>query len=216
MYTAKGPGSRLALKRTAVGPDNIPFWIWKDLADIFTPVITKVWNLCLLTQYWPRSWKKANVYPLPKVELPIEDKDYRGISITPVIARAFEKAIYRNHAKDIVEQNLSSSQFAYRDGGNCTDALLAIQHTVYNYLDLPDYKAVHLFTMDFSKAFDSVKHSLLSEKLKKTSAELLCYQSLSRFCKTQATKSRPQYIFRALEGGQSRHYSGQCQRPLPI
>jgi len=170
MYTAKGPGNRLALKRTAVGPDNIPFWIWKDLADIFTPVVTKVWNLCLLTQYWPRSRKKANVYPLPKVELPIEDKDYRGISITPVIARAFEKAIYRNHAKDIVEQNLSSSQFAYRDGGNCTDALLAIQHTVYDYLDLPDYlftMDLHLFTMDFSKAFDSVKHSLLSEQLKK-------------------------------------------------
>ena len=37
------------LKRTAVGPDNIPFWIWKDLADSFTPVDTKVWNLCLLT-----------------------------------------------------------------------------------------------------------------------------------------------------------------------
>ena len=154
------------LKRTAVGPDNIPFWIWKDLADIFTPVVTKVWNLCLLTQSWPRSWKRSNVYPLPKVELPIEDKDYRGISITPVIARAFEKAIYRNHAKDIVEQNLSSSQFAYRDGGNCTDALLAIQHTVYSYLDQPDCKAVRLFTMDFSKAFDSVKHSLLHEKLK--------------------------------------------------
>ena len=55
------------LKRTAVGPDNIPFWIWKDLADIFTPVVTKVWNLCLLTQSWPRSWKRANVYPLPKL-----------------------------------------------------------------------------------------------------------------------------------------------------
>ena len=82
-------------------------------------------------------------------------------------ARALEKAIYRNHAKDIAEQNLNSSQFAYRDGGNCTDALLAIQHTVYHYLDQPNCKAVRLFTMDLSKAFDSVKHPLLSGKLKK-------------------------------------------------
>ena len=29
-----------------------------------------------------------------------------------------------------------------------------------------DRKAVHLFTMDFSKAFDSVNHSKLSAKLK--------------------------------------------------
>ena len=47
-----------------------------------------------------------------------------SISRTPVKARAFEKAIYRNHAKDVVEQNLSSSQFAYSDGANCKDALL--------------------------------------------------------------------------------------------
>lgn len=119
-----------------------------------------------LPPYSARSSKRVSVHPLPKVELPIEDKDYRGIKITPVIARAFEKAIYTNHAKDIVEQNLNSSQFAYRDGGNCTDALLAIQHTVYNYLDQPDGEAVCLFTMNFSKAFDSVKHSLLSGKLK--------------------------------------------------
>ena len=91
----------------------------------------------------------------------------RGISRTPVIARALEKAIYRNHAKDIAEQNLNSSQFAYGDGGNCTHALLAIQHTVYNYLDQPNCKAVRLFTMDLSKAFDSAKHPLLSGKLKK-------------------------------------------------
>jgi hypothetical protein len=30
------------LQRTAVGPANIPYWIWKDLADVFTPVICKL------------------------------------------------------------------------------------------------------------------------------------------------------------------------------
>ena len=37
------------------------------------------------------------------------------------------------------------------------------------YIDIQttyDCKAVHLFTMDFSKAFDSVNHSKLSAKLK--------------------------------------------------
>jgi hypothetical protein len=35
-----------------------------------------------------------------------------------------------------------------------------------NYLDQPECKAVRLFAMDFSKAFDSVKYHLLAEKLK--------------------------------------------------
>ena len=34
------------------------------------------------------------------------------------------------------------------------------------YLDNKNCKAVRLFSMDFSKAFDSVRHVLLSEKLK--------------------------------------------------
>ena len=92
--------------------------------------------------------------------------DYRGINITPVIARAFEKSVYNIHARDTVEQHLSSTQFAYRTAGSCIDALLSMQHTVYCYLDDPKCKAVRLFAMDFSKAFDSVNHKLLSYKLK--------------------------------------------------
>ena len=45
-------------------------------------------------------------------------------------------------------------------------ALLTIQHQVCKYLDDSNCKVVRLFTMDFSKAFNSVKHDLLSDKLK--------------------------------------------------
>jgi retron-type reverse transcriptase len=61
---------------------------------------------------------------------------------------------------------LNASQFAYRKGGSCTNTLLAVQHKVNQYLDNPECKAVRLFAMDFSKAFDSVKHDLLSAKLR--------------------------------------------------
>lgn len=112
------------------------------------------------------SWKRANINLILKVDLPKENKDYHCINITPVIARAFEKIVCCTYAGDIAE-NLSPNQFAYRKGGNCTGALLAIQHKVLNYLDHPECRAVRLFTMDFSKAFDFVKHDLLARKLKK-------------------------------------------------
>ena len=50
--------------------------------------------------------------------------------------------------------------------GNCVNALLSIQYHVYRHLDNSECKAVRLFTMDFSKAFDSVNHSKLSAKRK--------------------------------------------------
>ena len=68
--------------------------------------------------------------------------------------------------KEAVEENLSTTQFAYRESGNCTSTLLAIQHFIDKYLDNPDCEAVRVFAMDFSKAFDSVRHELLSNKLK--------------------------------------------------
>ena len=83
-----------------------------------------------------------------------------------MIARAFEKVVYQTHARKAVEECLTPTQFAYRQGGNCTNALISIQHHVYKYLDNQDCKAVRIFTMDFSKAFDSVNHCLLSAKLR--------------------------------------------------
>ena len=154
------------LKRTATGPDMLPFWVWKDHSEILTPVITHIWNLSLSTHSWPSSWKRANINPLPKVILPVENSHFRGINITPVIARAFEKAVYHTHVESTLEKRLSTTQFAYRKGENCTNALISIQYQVCKYLDENDCKAVRLFAMDFSKAFDSVKHNLLSDKLK--------------------------------------------------
>lgn len=153
------------LKKTATGPDSIPYWLLKDHAEILAPVVTVIWNLSLLTHIWPTSWKRANINPLAKVDIPKSNNDYRGISVTPVLARAFERLIYHQYVKDVVEEKLENNQFAYRQGGNCTNALLSIQHRVYEHLDDPSCTAVRLFAMDFSKAFDTVKHELLARKL---------------------------------------------------
>ena len=37
------------------------------------------------------SWKRSNINPIVKVEMPKENSGYRGINITPVIARAYER-----------------------------------------------------------------------------------------------------------------------------
>ena len=74
--------------------------------------------------------------------------------------------MYYTHGKQAVEGSLRKTQFAYRQGGNCLDALLTIELYICKFLDDSNCEAVRLFTMDFSKAFDSVKHNLLSAKLK--------------------------------------------------
>ena len=94
---------------------------------------TVYYNLSLSTHTWPDSWKRVNVNPLPKVDMPLDDSDYHGINVTPVIARLFEKVVYRTQAQSVIENNLSHTQCAYRQAGNCINALLAIQHQTYKH-----------------------------------------------------------------------------------
>ena len=160
------------IKRTATGPDLIPYWIWKDRAEAFAPVILEIWNLSLGSQIWPKAWKKANINLLPKIDIPVNCEDFRGINITPVIARVFERTVYQIFNKDDLESYLSSTQFAYRSGGSCFNALIKMQHNFLKALDNRSNTAVRLFSMNFSKAFDNVKHNLLVEKLKKSPLNL--------------------------------------------
>ena len=133
---------------------------------------------------------------LPKIDISKGKQDFRGIKITPVTARAFEKSVYNTHARDIVEQHLSSTQFAYTTGGSCTDALLSMQHTIYSYLDEQDCKAVRVFAMDFSKAFDCVDHELLSSKLRQLPLNPLIVNWYLGFLK----KRQQRVVYNGFEG----------------
>ena len=112
-------------------------------------------------------WKVANS-PLAKIDIPTEYPDFRGVNVTPVIARTFEITVYQTFNKNNLEGYLNVAQFAYRTGASsCVIALplLKMQHIFLAALHKNDTMAVRMFTMDFSKAFDNVKHHLF-EKLK--------------------------------------------------
>lgn len=82
-------------RKTATGPDDIQYTVWKDHGALLAPVITMVWNLSLKTHTWRSAWKKSNIISLSKVVLLKEKTDYRGINVTSVIARAFEEIVLK-------------------------------------------------------------------------------------------------------------------------
>jgi len=56
-----------------------------------------------------------------------------------------------------------SDQFAFRPTGSTTAALIALLHIVCSELSTNSF--VHVFALDFSKAFDTVRHATLMEKM---------------------------------------------------
>jgi len=98
---------------------------------------------------------------------PLTCSDYRPISITPILARLMEKSIVKDYLYPTFMHPdysyLFQDQFAFRPTGSTTAALIYLLHTLTELLQTHDY--VHVIALDFSKAFDSVRHHSLVSKL---------------------------------------------------
>ena len=127
----------------------------------------KLFNLSLSQAVVPNQWKIAKIKPIPKIKVPLQEKDFRPISVTPVLSRVMEKLVVRSFIYPAILDPPASlffgDQFAFRPTGSTTAALICMFDKLTNLLMTSSY--VLLYSLDFSKAFDTVRHSTLFEKL---------------------------------------------------
>ena len=94
--------------------------------------------------------------------------------------RLFERLVLKQEMSSIFKSNINDEQFAYKDDGNTTMALLKCKHY---WLKALDWEADHVraLSFDFSKAFDSASYRIISEKLKATKLNpSLYYQQINK------------------------------------
>ena len=105
--------------------------------------------------------------PVPKSSQPKVCADFRPISVTSILCRLLEKLIITKFVCPVLTHtdcnSLFRDQFAFGPTGSTTAALINLLHTITLLLQNHDY--VHLIGLDFSKAFDSVRHFTLIQKL---------------------------------------------------
>ena len=146
------------------GPDGIHPKLLKSLADdcSFVIALTKLFNCCSESGVLPKIWKTASVVPLFKKGSKSDPLNYRPVSLTCVLCKVYEQLI-RKHILEFLEGRISNEQHGFVKGKSCLSNLLETFDTI---LDLIDEGApVDLFYFDFSKAFDTVPHYRLLEKL---------------------------------------------------
>ena len=153
----------------AIGPDDIPNWVLKELSDILAPPLCAIMNSSLREAYVPDIWRSANVSSLPK-SVPIKDirKDVRPISLTPVMSKLMEHFPVKYLNEACPSEMVDASQYAGK-GASPTHALLRILHPIYQATDNSRYFARELL-VDFSKAFDHIHHETLLQKLSSNGA----------------------------------------------
>ena len=147
----------------AVGIDEIPAKILKWCAPILIPILTKLFNKCLLGGIYPDSLKIARVKPIFKGGDKNDTTKYRPISILSQINRIFEKLL-RDRLYDFIKDKLYRKQFGFRPKNSTEHPVLDLKETI---LENCSKKLVScILFLDLKKAFDSVSHQILLDKLK--------------------------------------------------
>ena len=109
-----------------------------------------------------RDIKVADISPIHKKLENIFVKNYRPVSVLPILSKVFER-IMDSQIDEYIQQYLSPYLCGYRKGYETQYALLAMIEKWKLCLDRYGY--VGGILMDLSKAFDSINHELLIAKL---------------------------------------------------
>ena len=97
---------KLLLKhiRTTLDSDEFPYWFWSTYEYDIAPVITTIFNRSIKLGIVPDEWKLANLLPIPKESPCTELNQLRPISLTNIIVRLFERAIYTTELSPVMEK----------------------------------------------------------------------------------------------------------------
>ena len=147
------------------GTDSIPNWLLREYADLIAFPVCRILNASFKEQRLPRSWKLADVTPLPKKKpVKILKKDLRPISLTPCVSKVAEEFVVCDYSKPAVLDDLDMNQYGAVPKSSATLALLDM---------LPDWSkgtdgnsaTIRTVLFDYRKAFDLIDHSILIRKL---------------------------------------------------
>ena len=150
---------------TATGYDKIPARILIDLRPVISIPLSNLINISFQKSIFPSNMKHALVRPIFKNKGHADDPQYyRPISVLTALSKIVERAAVNRLVKHLEETNkLYNSQHAYRQSHSTTTALVEITEFFHQELEKRNIPAI--VATDLSKAFDSVSHGLLLQKL---------------------------------------------------
>jgi hypothetical protein len=154
-----------SLKAThSSGLDDLDPCILSQLMDILAIPLADIINCSLSNGGVPSEIKMAKVLPIQKVGNNNEISNFRPISILPYFSKLFEKIMYDRLLSHINHINLLYPlQHGFQTGHSTSMSLLDMQDKISKAIDNNEF-SIGIF-LDLAKAFDTVNHTILLEKL---------------------------------------------------
>jgi hypothetical protein len=156
--------THLLPNKKSAGFDEIPVTILKQTIDLLADPLSKIINLSLSKGIVPKLLKIAKVCPIYKQGSKDEICNYRPISVLPSFSKVFEKIVFTRLNEYLLKMNIIiPNQYGFRAHHSTSMALLDLYDKISQNID--DKKYVIGLFIDLQKAFDTIDHKILLEKL---------------------------------------------------
>ena len=147
------------------GPDNIHPRFLKCTSQSLAKPLKILFDLTLFEGKLPSDFKLAEVRPIYKKGDKSKPGNYRPVSLTSIICKIMETFIKNILNQHLINNNiLSEHQFGFVSGrSTITQLIVTLNEWLFS---LDNDISVDAAYMDFRKAFDTVPHKRLLNKLK--------------------------------------------------
>ena len=151
--------------KNSTGVDDISTFLIKSVKFDLIKAVTTTVNQSLTTGIFPDNLKLAKVIPLFKKGDPTSINNYRPISLLPALSKIFERVIYNQINNYFTLNNLYyEGQYGFRSKHSTELAALDIIDTITSRMEKGNIPIT--IYLDLSKAFDTLNHTILLDKLK--------------------------------------------------
>ena len=148
----------------ACGHDNIPPYFLRVGSEILAPILALLFSYVFELGIFPKVFKTAKVVPIFKSGNNKLLQNYRPISILSSLSKLLEKII-KTRLINFFEKHkvFYDFQYGFREKHSVIHALIDVTTLTYDAIQNKNYTA--LLLMDLRKAFDTVSHEILLQKL---------------------------------------------------
>ena len=142
--------------------NDIPIKLIKENIDLFSSILSRLFNFYIDKTSFPNSLKQADITPVHKKDDTNDNNNYRPVSILPSLCKAFEKCLY-DQIYAYTDSIFSKAQCGFIKGYSTQYSCIAMIEKWRRNLNQGGICGA-LFT-DLSKAFDCLVHEFLLVKL---------------------------------------------------